>query len=69
MGSPFAIVTHKGELLTTGSINQTDEYKTSDILIGNDQIQLLTEILKQTKITNLHLESITDIHLNKYQVE
>ena len=53
MGSPAAIVTPLGELLITGSVAQTQISQTSDILVGNDQTQLLTEIVGLLKINNL----------------
>lgn len=69
LGSPAAIVTSVGELLVTGSFNPTQNALTNDILINRDSEQLLTEMVKQLKITNTHLGILSGVNVEKRNVE
>lgn len=64
LGSPAVIVTPQGELLTTGSLVTT----------GTDAnlfqvVEKLNEILIQTKITNQHMELITNATIKEVEIE
>lgn len=65
----IAIVTPDGELLTTGSQFKSLLSQTQDVLIGNDTNQLLTELLKEAKMINFQLMNMTNIQLNRHDVE
>ena len=67
LGSPAAIVTSVGELLVTGSVSNAST--TADILNTNDVTQLLTEILKEQRIMNIQLESMTGIQINNAEID
>ncbi len=64
-----ALVTSGGELLTTGSTFKTPASQTQDVLIGNDGLQLLTEILKQTKIINFQLMNMNNLQIKEGDIE
>lgn len=66
LGSPVAIVTEIGELLTTGSIAIKSTQEDVNLF---QVIQKMDEVLKTLKITNEHLEIITDSEITETEVK
>ena len=67
-----AIVNEEGRLLVDVSslaTNVTFGNQTKVKVIDEEGVALLTEILKQLKIMNLHLESVTGEGIDKQEVE
>lgn len=62
LGSPVAIVTGKGELLTTGSIVVTS----SQIF---KMVQKIDEVLNEVKIVNQQLRLITDSDIKEVEIK
>lgn len=66
LGSPVAIVTTKGELLTTGSV----AIKTTQTDVNLFQmVQKMDEVLNEVKIVNQQLRLITDTVIKEVEIE
>lgn len=63
LGSPAAIVTPQGELLTTGSVVTQGTDTNLFQVVGK-----LDEILNQIKITNTQLELITNTTIKEVEI-
>ena len=66
LGSPVAIVTDKGELLTTGSV--AIKSTQTDVNLFR-MVQKMDEVLNEMKIVNQQLRLITDSDIKEVEIK